>query len=167
MSRLRRRDGAAAGQLVGAPGGALGKAHGVLAGLSLSQLASTYCWEIEYKRAMARRARRAMRVVAVLVRPCDWRNTRAARFKLLPKDGRPASDWRPADKAYLDAANGIRAVVKAVRSDLTIGGTPQPLRGGKQAKAKSTAARPKPSPTRKSRPTKGAPAKPPARRPKS
>ena len=145
----------------------LRRAHVFVALFSPDYLASKYCWEIEYKRAMARRARGAMRVVAVLVRPCDWRNTRAAKFKLLPKDGRPVSDWRPTDKAYLDAANGIRAVVKVARSDLTTGGTPHPLGAVKQTKAKPTVARSKPSPTSKSRSAKGAPAKRPARRPKS
>ena len=96
-------------------------AHVFVALLSPDYLASTYCWDIEYKRAMGRRARGTMRVIAVLLRPCDWRNTRAADFKLLPKDGRPVSEWRPADKAFLDAASGIRAVVKAIRAEWSAG----------------------------------------------
>ena len=95
----------------------LRRAHVFVALISPDYLASTYCWDMEYKRAMGRRARGTMRVIGLLLRPCDWRNTRAADFKLLPKDGRPVSEWRPADKAYLDAANGVRAVVKAIRSE--------------------------------------------------
>ena len=96
----------------------LRRAHVFVALFSPDYLASKYCWEVEYKRAMGRRARGTMHVIAVLVRPCDWRNTGAAKFKLLPKDGRPVSEWRPADKAYLDVAGGIRAVVKVVRAQL-------------------------------------------------
>lgn len=142
----------------------LRRAHVFVALFSPDYLASKYCWEIEYKRAMARRARGTIRVVAVLVRPCDWRNTRAANFKLLPKDGRPASDWRPTDKAYLDAANGIREVVKAVRSKLATVSTPLLLRAGKQANVVAT--RPKPISKPKSPSTKRALAKRPTRRPR-
>lgn len=140
----------------------LRRAHVFVALLSPDYLASKYCWETEYKRAMARRGRGTMRVVAVLVRPCDWRNTRAARFKLLPKDGRPASEWRPTDKAYLDAANGIREVVKAVRSDL-MAGPPEPLRAGKRAKPVAAPLKPQKP---RSPSAKRAPAKRPITRPK-
>lgn len=112
----------------------LRRAHVFVALLSPDYLASHYCWDIEYKRAMGRRARGTMRVIAVLLRPCDWRNTRAAHFKLLPKDGRPVSEWRPADKAFLDTVNGIRSVVSAVRAELTA------ARNVKKPKAKGIAA---------------------------
>ena len=103
----------------------LRRAHVFVALFSPDYLASTYCRDVEYKRAMSRRPRGTMRVVAVLLRPCDWRNTQAANFKLLPKDGRPVSEWRPADKAYHDAANGIREVVRSVRLKLS---TPPPTK---------------------------------------
>lgn len=138
----------------------LRRAHVFVALLSPEYLASTYCWEVEYKRAMGRRARGTIRVVAILLRPCDWRNTRAVGFKLLPKDGRPVSEWRPADKAYLDAANGIRAVVKALRAELKAGSTTK-ISVGKRtavgatvkkvaAPRKSSLARPKLPPVRRS-----------------
>ena len=57
-------------------------------------------------------------MVAVVVRPCDWKSTPAAGFKLLPEDGRDVTRWRSADGAYLDVAQGIRRVVAAVRRDM-------------------------------------------------
>lgn len=99
--------------------GALRRAHIFVALLSPDYLASRYCWNIEYRRAMNRRARGTMRVVAAVVRPCDWKATRAAHFKLLPRDGRPVTRWRSADDAFLDIAEGIRGVVRAVRRDMT------------------------------------------------
>jgi hypothetical protein len=99
--------------------GALRRAHIFVALLSPDYLASRYCWNIEYRRAMNRRARGTMRVVAAVVRPCDWKATRAARFKLLPRDGRPVTRWRSADDAFLDIAEGIRGVVRALRRDMT------------------------------------------------
>ena len=129
----------------------LRRAHIFVALFSPDYLASKYCWEVEYKRAMGRRARGTMRVVGLMVRPCDWHHTRAAHFKLLPKDGRPVSEWRPADKAYLDATNGIRDVVKAVRSELLAAGAPK-AKGSvgalKQAKVVRSTSKPplKPNP---------------------
>jgi hypothetical protein len=95
------------------------RSHIFVALLSPDYLASRYCWNIEYRRAMNRRARGTMRVVAAVVRPCDWKATRAAHFKLLPRDGRPVTRWRSADDAFLDIAEGIRGVVRAVRRDMT------------------------------------------------
>ena len=144
----------------------LRRAHVFIALFSPDYLASKYCWDIEYKRAMARRARGTMRVVAVLVRPCDWQNTRAAKFKLLPKDGRPASDWRPTDKAYLDAANGIREVVKAVRAEVQSGSTSQLIQADKQVKPKAVAPSSKQDSKLRSTSTTRAPTKRTANRPK-
>ena len=88
--------------------------------LSADYLASNYCWNIEYRRAMNRRARGTIRVVAVALKPCDWKSTTAAGFKLLPNDGRHVSRWRSADEAFLDIAQGIRRVVAAVRKARTV-----------------------------------------------
>lgn len=96
----------------------LRRTHIFVALLSPDYIASHYCWNIEYRRAMNRRARGTMRVVAAVVRPCDWKATRAANFKLLPKDGRPVTRWRSADDAFLDIAEGIRGVVKTLRKEM-------------------------------------------------
>lgn len=70
---------------------------------------------------MGRRARGHVRVVAVVVRPCDWKSTPAAGFKLLPEDGREVTRWRSADDAFLNVAQGIRRVVASVRKDMATG----------------------------------------------
>jgi hypothetical protein len=97
----------------------LRSAHIFVALFSPAYLDSNYCWDIEYKRAMARRARKLMRVVAVVVKPCGWKQTRAPNFKLLPKDGIPPEGWSSSDAAYLNAVQGIGEVIKAVRLELT------------------------------------------------
>jgi hypothetical protein len=99
----------------------LRQAHIFVALFSPAYLESHYCWDIEYKRAMGRRARKLIRVIAVVVKPCGWKQTRAAGFKLLPKDGIPPERWSSSDAAYLDAAEGIGTVIKAVRRELTAG----------------------------------------------
>ena len=114
----------------------LRRAHLFVALLSPDYIASHYCWKLEYQRAMNRRARGAMQVVALIVRPCDWRATRAAGFKLLPADGRPVSRWRSADDALLDAAQGIRKAVLSIRKAIAASNRAAPVGPSKRAIAK-------------------------------
>lgn len=127
---------------------ALRQAHILVALLSPEYISSRYC-QIEYERAMARRARGTMRVVAVVVRPCGWKETKAAGFKLLPEDGRNVLEWRSADAAFLDVAQGIAKLVRTIRAGMA------------ETPAKATPIRSKAEPAVKA-PSK---AKPPARRP--
>jgi hypothetical protein len=92
-------------------------AHIFIALLSPDYLASHYCWNIEYRRAMNRRARGTLRVVGAIVRPCGWKRTVAAGFKQLPADGKPVTDWRSADHAYQDVVEGIASVIKTLRKE--------------------------------------------------
>ncbi|WP_245504423.1 toll/interleukin-1 receptor domain-containing protein [Lichenihabitans psoromatis] len=97
---------------------ALRRAHLFVALISSNYLSSNYCWRKEYQRAMGRRTRGEIHVVGVVLKPCDWKSTKAARFKQLPRDGRAVTDWRSADHAYLDVTEGIRKVVKDIRKEL-------------------------------------------------
>lgn len=97
---------------------ALRRAHLFVALISSNYLSSNYCWKKKYLRAMGRRTRGTMHVVGVVLKPCDWKNTKATRFKQLPRDGRAVTDWRSADHAYLDVTEGIRKVVKDIRREL-------------------------------------------------
>lgn len=95
----------------------LKKANIFVALFSPEYLNSRYCWELEYNKAMIRRARGTMHVVVVVVRPCDWKSTAAARFKLLPRDGRAVTKWGSTDEAFLDVVGGLRSVVAAFRKE--------------------------------------------------
>lgn len=94
--------------------------HVFIALMSPEYLHSHWC-QLEYKRAMGRRARNAMRVVVVIVRPCDWKATAASEIKVLPRDGRPISGWRTADDAFNDVTQGLRGAVRAVREAMAEG----------------------------------------------
>jgi hypothetical protein len=54
----------------------------------------------------------------VVVKPCGWKQTRAAGFKLLPEDGREPERWSSTDAAYVNIAEGIGAVIKTVRREM-------------------------------------------------
>lgn len=127
---------------------ALRGAHVFVALLSPDYLASNYCWNIEYRRAMNRRARGTMRVVAVVLRPCDWKSTQAAGFKLLPEDGREVTRWRSADDAFLNVAQGIRRVVATVRKEMAAPPPKRPARSKPAARAKPPAATARPKKVR-------------------
>jgi hypothetical protein len=129
----------------------LRKAHVFVGLLSPDYLASNYCWKIEYKRAMGRRANGTMRVVAVVLRPCDWKSTAAAGFKLLPEDGREVTRWRSADEAFLNVAQGIRRVVADVRKTMAAAA---PKLARKRPAASKTATKPptKPDPKPRQKP---------------
>lgn len=116
----------------------LRRAHIFVALFSPAYLASHYCWNIEYKRAMGRRERKLTRVAAVVVKPCAWKQTRADGFKLLPKDGLPPERWSSSDAAFVNVAEGIGEVIKAVRRELAM------------KPAKPARAMPKPRPKPKS-----------------
>ncbi len=96
---------------------ALRQAHILVALLSPEYISSRYC-QLEYNRAMARRAKGLMRVVGVVVRSCNWKETTAAGFKLLPEDGRTVLEWRSADAAYLNVAQGIGKLVRTLRAEM-------------------------------------------------
>ncbi|TNC46501.1 toll/interleukin-1 receptor domain-containing protein [Rubellimicrobium rubrum] len=130
----------------------LRQAHIFVALFSPAYLDSNYCWNIEYKRAMGRRARKLMRVVAVVVKPCGWKQTPAAGFKLLPKDGIPPERWSSKDAAYVNVAQGIGEVIKSVRREL-LAKSPKPSRAMPKPGSNKSAAAKKivPTPTVKPR----------------
>ena len=79
-------------------------------------LASTYCYDLEMKRAMERHDQDHARVVPVILRPCDWQNSPFARFNALPKDGKPIVDWKTRDHGFLNVVEGLRRVVEELRA---------------------------------------------------
>lgn len=102
-----------------------------------------------------------MRVVAVVVRLCGRKETKAAGFKFLPEDGRSVLAWRSADAAFLDVAQGICKLVKTLRAEMAAGPakpvrvipnakvaaktnhSPAAVKAKPPAKAKTTPAKPK------------------------
>jgi len=91
----------------------LDSAEVVLLLISPDFLASNYCYDVEVKRAMERHARGACRVIAIILRPCDWKNTPFAKLLVTPKDGKPITKWPNQDEAFLDVVQQIRAALPA------------------------------------------------------
>jgi hypothetical protein len=75
-------------------------------------LSSNYCYETEMKRAMERHEAGTMRIVPLIVEPCDWKASPLQRFKALPRDGKPISEWTNANNAYLDIVTELRRLIE-------------------------------------------------------
>jgi Tfp pilus assembly protein PilF len=78
-------------------------------------LASSYCYDIEMQRALERHDKREARVVPIILRPCDWKTSLFAKLNALPRDGKPVVDWPSPDHAFLNVAQGLRAVARELR----------------------------------------------------
>lgn len=85
-----------------------------LALVSPDFLHSNYCYEQEMKRALERADAGSMRVIPVILEPCDWLASPLKQFKALPKDGKPVSDWANPNTAFMNVIDEIRALSDAL-----------------------------------------------------
>lgn len=83
--------------------------------LSPDFLASDYCYDVEATRALERHESGSVRVISVILRACEWKETPFAKLQLLPTDGKHVKSWRDRDEAFLDVAKGIRIAANELR----------------------------------------------------
>jgi hypothetical protein len=86
-----------------------------LAIISPDFISSNYCYEVETSRALARHLEGTMRLVPIIVEPCEWKRTPLKDLKGLPKDNKPVSDWKNPNTAFLDIATELRRILEAKR----------------------------------------------------
>lgn len=91
--------------------GRLDAADVFIALVSPDYLDSNYCYEKEFEYALALYEQGRIRIVPVIVEPCDWLSSPLQKFMALPKDGKPISEWTNANNAYLDVVIGLRRLV--------------------------------------------------------
>lgn len=91
----------------------LNSAEVILLLVSPDFLASRYCYDVEVQRAMERHREGTARVIAVILRPCDWESTPFAKMLLTPTDGKPVTKWPNQDEAFLDVVKQINAALGA------------------------------------------------------
>lgn len=94
---------------------ALKRADVFVALASPNYLASSYCFEKEYGFAFRKAARKKLHLAVVLLRQCQWRHTRMARYKLLPHDAKAVDKWARRGDAWENVVGGIRLIVDHVR----------------------------------------------------
>jgi hypothetical protein len=94
----------------------LERAHLVLLLVSSHFLASNYCYDVEMKRALERHDAGQVRVIPIILRPCDWEKSPFGRLQAIPTDGKAITDWHNRDKALAEVARTIRQVVEQLRN---------------------------------------------------
>ncbi|MFM7200093.1 MAG: toll/interleukin-1 receptor domain-containing protein, partial [Myxococcota bacterium] len=89
----------------------LREAHIVLVLMSPDMMASAFIHDIELKEALERHQRGEVRVLPVLVRPTDLKGHPLAKFKGLPRNFKPVTEWSNRDAAWLAVVEGLREVI--------------------------------------------------------
>jgi hypothetical protein len=74
-------------------------------------LASRYCYEREMAQALKRHADGSLRVIPIILEPCDWQSSPLGKLKAVPKDGKPVSIWTNENTAYLDIVTELRRIL--------------------------------------------------------
>jgi hypothetical protein len=80
--------------------------------VSPDYLASQYCYDKEFARALELAAAGRMRIVPVILEPCDWLSSPFKDFAALPKDGQPISSFTNPNNAYLNVVTGLRRIIE-------------------------------------------------------
>lgn len=93
----------------------LNEAQVILLLVSSDFIASRYCYEIEMARALERHRAGEARVIPVILRPCDWKETPFGKLMAAPKDGKPIKAWPDIDEAFLDVVQRIKEVLSDQR----------------------------------------------------
>lgn len=87
---------------------ALAKSKLFLALLSPNYLASTYCYDVEFKAALNRQEQDDLIIVPIIVEDCDWLHSPFSKLKALPRDGKAISTWDNRNTAFLDVIQNLR-----------------------------------------------------------
>lgn len=82
-----------------------------LALVSPDFIASNYCYEKEMQFAMEKHSKGETRIIPVILEPCEWLSSPLKKFKAIPKDGKPVSEWTNKNTAYLDIISELRRVI--------------------------------------------------------
>ena len=91
-----------------------------LALVSPDFLNSTYCYEAELQSAIRMHEAGAIVVLPIILEPCDWQESPLGKFKALPTDGKPISDWPNINSAFLDVVKELRRLVQSMSSEKSV-----------------------------------------------
>src|SRR6267142_1000599 len=96
----------------------LNTAQIILLLISADFLASTYCYDIEVKRAMERHYAEEARVIPIILRHCDWQHAPFGKLQALPTDGKPVDsrNWYSKDEAFHNITQGIRKAAEDIQA---------------------------------------------------
>ena len=95
----------------------LNLANIILLLVSADFMASDYCYDNEMTRAIERHNNGEARVIPIILRPVDWRDTPFNKLSWLPQNGTPVVQWENRDAAWLNVETGLKQVVESLKGD--------------------------------------------------
>ncbi|MGH6680843.1 MAG: TIR domain-containing protein, partial [Bradyrhizobium sp.] len=96
----------------------LERADVILLLVSPDFLASTYCYDIEMRRALERHRQGETRVIPVILRHCDWHSAPFGNLIATPSDGKPIKAFPDLDEGFLQVAQAIRQALSHRRAPI-------------------------------------------------
>lgn len=87
--------------------------------VSSSFLASNYCQDVEVKKALEHHDQGIATIISIIVRPCDWKESKFSKIQVVPKEGTAINEWDNEDRAWLDAVEGIKSHLKRFEATKT------------------------------------------------
>ena len=91
------------------------KADIILLLISSNFLASNYCYDVETVTALEMHENGQAVVIPIIIQPCLWNISKLAKngkLQVLPKDGRPITDYENQHHGWLNVAEGIYEVAQ-------------------------------------------------------
>lgn len=88
----------------------LEKADIILLLVSADFLHSSYCQDVEMKRALQKYRSGEAKVIPIIVDTCDWRHTELGNLKSIPTNGKEITKYRNRREAYQNITNEIRDI---------------------------------------------------------
>jgi hypothetical protein len=96
----------------------LAQAKIILLLISADFLASEYCYDIEMNTAMKMHASGEARVIPVILRACDWHESRFGDLQAVPRDGIAVTSWSNIDEAFTDVAKKIKIAAREMATNV-------------------------------------------------
>ena len=85
--------------------------------ISRSFIASDYCYGVEMKNAFLKYNERGDVVIPIIIRATnEWQRLPIGKFQALPKDGKPADEWKNPDRFWADVDRGLTREIERILS---------------------------------------------------
>ncbi len=75
-------------------------------------LASEYCYSDEMYEALERNHNGDLKVIPILIRECDWRNTPFANLQFFPSNAKPITKFKNRDEAFMNVVSHIKSIIE-------------------------------------------------------
>ncbi len=77
-------------------------------------MSSEYCYSEELQRALEMHKTGKTRVIPIILSPVNWKRTPIGGLQVLPRDGKPITEWRSRNKAFQEIVEGIEQVIRGL-----------------------------------------------------